>query len=131
MFFLFQRKASYEIRISYCSSDVASSYLIPRIGPVTATFSRVTSYGSPGGRIAVGISVVSHPQKIRQAPTHGRIWATAIPVNEPGSAKVRFADVRITGDTDGIGGDLLIKLGQSPGFAELIDRKRTRLNSSH
>jgi len=98
----------------------ARPFDIPRIGPVTATFSKVTAYGAPGGRIAVGVSVTAQPQAIRQAPTHGRIWATAVPVNEPGSAEVRFADVRIAGDTDGIGGDLLIRLGQSPGFTQLI-----------
>lgn len=98
----------------------ARPFELPRIGPVTASFSKVTAYGSPGGRIAVGVSVEAEPQRIRQAPTHGRIWATAVPVNEPGSAEVRFTDIRIAGDTDGIGGDLLIKLGQSPGFTTLI-----------
>ena len=98
----------------------ARPFDLPRIGPVAARFSKVTAYGAPGGRIAVGISVEARPQRIRQAPTHGRIWATAIPINEAGSARVRFTDVKITGDTDGIGGDLLLKLGQSPGFSLLI-----------
>ena len=41
-------------------------------------------------------------------------------MNDPGSAEVRFVDLTILGDTDGIGGDLLLKLGQSPGFSTLI-----------
>jgi hypothetical protein len=104
----------------------ARPFELPRIGPVSATFTKVAAYGSPGGRIAVGVSVEAQPQRIRQAPTHGRIWATAVPVNAPGSAEVRFTDVRITGDTDGIGGDLLIKLGQSPGFSALIAEALTQ-----
>ena len=31
-----------------------------------------------------------------------------------------FTNLSINGDTDGVGGDLLISLGQSPGFAPLI-----------
>ena len=54
------------------------------------------------------------------------VKATAVPVNEPGSAEVRFTDIRIAGDTDGIGGDLLIKLGQSPGFTTLIAEALTQ-----
>lgn len=45
---------------------------------------------------------------------------TAIPRNRAGSAEVRFSDIVITGDTDNAAGDLLILLGQSPGFAPLI-----------
>ena len=99
---------------------------VPKIGPVAATFTRVTAYGAPGGRVAVGVSVEAQPQALRQAPTHGRIWATAIPVNEPGSAEVRFADVKIMGDTDGIGGDLLLRLGQTPAFSTLIAEALTQ-----
>src|SRR3546814_17436108 len=88
--------------------------------PARLSSDLVTVYGAPGGRIAVGVTVAAQPQAIRQAPTRGRIWATAVPVNEPGSAEVRFADVRITGDTDGIGGDLLLRLGHGPGFPQFI-----------
>ncbi len=98
----------------------AQPFEVPKVGPVMAKFDKVTVYGAPGGRVAVGVSVEAQPQRIPQGPTHGRIWATAIPVNDPGSAEVRFADLTILGDTDGIGGDLLLKLGQSPGFSTLI-----------
>ena len=53
-------------------------------------------------------------------PTRGRIWMTAIPANGTGSAQVRFTDLTINGDTDGVGGDLLVLLGRSEGFAPLI-----------
>src|SRR3546814_14103266 len=45
---------------------------------------------------------------------------TAGPVNKPGSAEVHFTDLAINGNTDGVGGDLLIVLGRSEGFAPLI-----------
>src|SRR3546814_4363871 len=45
---------------------------------------------------------------------------TAVPVNKPGSAEVHFTDLAINGNTDGVGGDLLIVLGRSEGFAPLI-----------
>src|SRR3546814_20989809 len=47
----------------------ARAFDIPRIGPVTATLSRVTPYRSPGGRHAVRISVVAQPTQTPQAPT--------------------------------------------------------------
>src|SRR3546814_11841589 len=45
---------------------------------------------------------------------------SAVPANKPGSAVVHFTDLVINGDTDGVGGDLLIMLGRSEGFAPLI-----------
>src|SRR3546814_16105040 len=45
---------------------------------------------------------------------------SAVPANKPGSAEVHFTDLVINGDTDGVGGDLLIMLGRSEGFAPLI-----------
>ncbi len=47
---------------------------------------------------------------------------TAIPVNKPGSAEVHFTDLVINGDTDGVGGDLLILLGRQRGF-RAVDRR--------
>ena len=35
---------------------------------------------------------------------------TAIPANKPGSAEVHFTDLVISGDTDGVAGDLLVHL---------------------
>lgn len=92
---------------------------IPGIGPVMAEFEKVTAYGSPGSKIAVGITLKATPQDSRST-TSGQIWVTATPINAPGSAEVSFTNLNVTGRTDGVGGDLLIQLGNSPGFAQLI-----------
>lgn len=95
-------------------------FVLPKVGPMLVTFGKSTIYGSPGGRIAIGVDVDLRLQARSGKPTHGRIWMTAVPANAPGSAEVRFTDLVINGDTDGVGGDLLILLGQSEGFAPLI-----------
>ena len=95
-------------------------FVLPKLGPMTVKFGPSTIYGSPGGRIAVGVDVEAKLDARNGEPTHGTIWMTAIPVNEPGSAQVRFTDVVVNGDTDGVGGDLLILIGQSENFAPLI-----------
>ncbi|MEC3949096.1 DUF4403 family protein [Sphingobium sp. HWE2-09] len=93
---------------------------LPGIGPVMVRFDRVSCYGATGGRVAVGINVVAKPPVGGIGETHGRIWLAARPTNAPNSATVAFTDPEITGSTDGIGGDMLLAIGQSPGFSELI-----------
>lgn len=95
-------------------------FVLPELGPMMVKFGPSTIYGAPGGRVAVGVDVEAKLQARRGEPTRGRIWMTAILVNRPGSATVRFTDLSINGDTDGVGGDLLILLGRSEGFAPLI-----------
>lgn len=98
----------------------ARPFDLPGIGAVAVQFDGVTCYGATGGRVAVGVNVRARPQSSGVEETHGRIWLAARPVNAPNSARVGFADPIITGDTDGIGGDMLLAVGQSPGFADLI-----------
>ncbi|HMO76430.1 MAG TPA: DUF4403 family protein [Sphingopyxis sp.] len=98
----------------------ARPFDIPAIGPVMATFGKVTAYGAPQGRIAVGLDIEALAQGAKREPTRGRVWITAVPVNAPGSAEVRFTGVSVSGDTDGMKGDLLLALAQSEGFAPLI-----------
>ena len=98
----------------------ARPFVLPKVGAMTVKFGKSTIYGSPGGRIALGVDVDMRLAARTGDPTRGRIWMTAIPVNKPGSAEVHFTDLVINGDTDGVGGDLLIVLGQSAGFAPLI-----------
>lgn len=98
----------------------ARPFVLPKLGSMMVKFGKSTIYGSEGGRIAVGVDVEAKLEMRSGAPTRGRIWMTAVPVNEPGSAEVHFTNLSINGDTDGVGGDLLISLGQSPGFAPLI-----------
>ncbi|RYD44178.1 MAG: DUF4403 family protein [Sphingomonadales bacterium] len=98
----------------------ARPFVLPEVGAMTVKFGKSTIYGSPGGRIALGVDVDMRLTARTGDPTRGRIWMTAVPQNKPGSAEVRFTNLSINGDTDGVGGDLLITLGQSPGFAPLI-----------
>lgn len=95
-------------------------FVLPKLGPMMVTFGKSTIYGAEGGRIAIGVDVDAKLEMRSGEPTHGRIWMSAIPANKPGSAEVHFTDIIINGDTDGVGGDLLILLGQSEGFAPLI-----------
>lgn len=95
-------------------------FVLPKLGSMMVKFGNSTIYGAPGGRIAVGVDVEAKLEMRSGAPTRGRIWMTAIPANKPGSAEVHFTDLVINGDTDGVGGDLLILLGRSEGFAPLI-----------
>jgi len=98
----------------------ARPFDLPGIGPVMVQFSDVSCYGATGGRVAVGINVTARPQTGGADETHGRIWLAARPVNAPNSATVAFSDPIITGNTDGVSGDMLLAIGQSPGFADLI-----------
>lgn len=95
-------------------------FVLPGVGPVTARFERLTAYGTSGRRIAVGIDLAAHPSGRPGEVTRGRIWLTARPVNAPGSARLAFADLAVAGDTDRLGGDLLLALGNSPGVSALI-----------
>lgn len=98
----------------------ARPFVLPKVGAMTVKFGKSTIYGAPDGRIALGVDVAMRLADRSGQPTQGRIWMTAVPNNKPGSAEVHFTNLLINGDTDGVGGDLLITLGQSPGFAPLI-----------
>jgi hypothetical protein len=104
----------------------ARPFVLPELGSMMVTFGKTTIYGAAGGRVAVGVDVEAKLAIRSGEPTRGRIWMTAIPVNKPGSAEVHFTDLVINGDTDGVGGDLLILLGRSEGFAPLIARALTQ-----
>lgn len=104
----------------------ARPFVLPKLGSMMVKFGKSTIYGAEGGRIAVGVDVDAKLEIRSGEPTRGRIWMTAIPVNKPGSAEVHFTDLVINGDTDGVGGDLLILLGRSEGFAPLIAEALTQ-----
>lgn len=104
----------------------ARPFVLPELGSMMVAFGKTTIYGAAGGRVAVGVDVEAKLAIRSGEPTRGRIWMTAIPVNKPGSAEVHFTDLVINGDTDGVGGDLLILLGRSEGFAPLIARALTQ-----
>lgn len=101
-------------------------FVLPKLGPMMVKFGPSTVYGAPGGRIAVGTDVEARLEARTGEPTRGTIWMTALPVNEPGSAQVRFTALDINGDTNGVGGDMLILIGRSEGFAPLIAEALTQ-----
>lgn len=100
-------------------------FLLPGIGAVIARFEKVTGYGTTGGRIAVGLTIAARPQNGR-AETHGLVWLTAVPVNAPGSQRVHFEQLTVSGQTDGIGGDLLVRLVQNPAVSEALAEELTQ-----
>lgn len=93
---------------------------IPGAAPLSARFERIRIYGSPGGRIAVGLGLTAWPVEEPGRQTHGTIWLSAIPVNTPGSAQVGFQGLTVGGDTDRLTGDTLLAIGNSPGLAQTI-----------
>lgn len=95
-------------------------FRLPALGDVRARFEKVVAYGTSGGRIAVGLTLSARLASGSGKDTHGMIWVAARPVNDAGSARIRFTDLSITGNTDGVASDLLIDLGNSPGFSALI-----------
>lgn len=104
----------------------ARPFVVPGIGNVMASFDKVDAYGTNGNRIAVGLWLTVKPQDVSIDETRGMIWVTALPVNDPGSPEVRFQDLAVTGDTDRVGGDLLLQFGNSPGVSELLASSLTQ-----
>lgn len=98
---------------------------LPGVGPVVARFDKVTGYGTTGGRIAVGLTIAARPRN-GTTETHGLVWLTAVPVNAPGSQRVHFEQLTVAGDTDGIGGDLLVRLVQTPAVSEVLAGELTQ-----
>lgn len=101
-------------------------FVIPKVGNVNANFKKVTIYGTPGNRIAVGLDVVVQPENKQFEPMEGMLWLTAFPINDAGSAEVRFKDVTVAGDTSKVGGDLLLQFGNSPVVAEMLASSLTQ-----
>ncbi len=100
-------------------------FVLPGIGPVDARFEKVTGYGTTGGRIAVGLTIAARPQG-SSAETRGIVWMTAKPVNAPNSQQVHFEGLAVDGDTNGVGGDLLLRLVNSPGVSKTLAESLTQ-----
>ena len=98
----------------------ARPFVIQDYGSVTARFDKIKVYGTGKGRIAVGAQFDAKSDLAAIGAAKGQIWLTARPQNDPGSRKVRFVDVEVTGDTDLTGQSLLFALASAPGFQEVI-----------
>lgn len=93
---------------------------VPALGQVKAKFSAVEAYGSTNGRIAVGVTFSVARTDGRLGEAQGQVWLSAKPVNRAGSREVSFTDLRISGDTDRAGTNLLLKIAASPTFSQTI-----------
>lgn len=95
-------------------------FALPAIGDVNAAFEKVEVYATDAGRLAVGIDLTARRASEADDPVRGKVWLTATPVTQAGSAEVRFANVKVTGESDSIGADLLIRLAEQFSFSEVI-----------
>jgi hypothetical protein len=93
---------------------------VPGVGPVKADFRKVTIYGTHGGRIAVGVEFTATDQAGRVGTTKGTVWMTGVPVNADNSRRIGFENFEVSGTTDMTGGNLILRLANTPGMAHTI-----------
>jgi len=98
----------------------ARPFDVPGIGPVMAKFRSATIYGTDNHRIAVGLDFTAHDPAGRVSDAKGKVWLTARPVTAPDSRKVDFAELQVAGTTDMTGGDLLLRLANTPGLSDTL-----------
>jgi len=98
----------------------ARPFDVPGVGPVWARFNKATIYGTNGGKIAVGLNFSASDQENTIGKARATVWLTGIPVNAPNSRKVSFTQFAVSGTTDRTGGDLVIKLANTPGLSDTI-----------
>jgi hypothetical protein len=96
----------------------ARPFNIPGFGPVDAQFGSVKMYGTTGGKIAAGVTFSA--ARRGESPSHGTVWLTALPITQPNSRRVAFADLSVAGITDSTGSSLLIKLANAPVLIDTI-----------
>ncbi|MPT47229.1 MAG: DUF4403 family protein [Sphingobium sp.] len=104
----------------------ARPFNLPVLGSVAARFEEITAYGTHGGHIAVGIRLAAWPVSGNVKETKGLVWLTARPFNAAGSPKIEFHDMKVAGDSDGIGGDLLLQLVSDPVISAEIGSSLTQ-----
>ncbi|PNU01986.1 DUF4403 family protein [Novosphingobium guangzhouense] len=98
----------------------ARPFTVPGVGPVRADFHKVTIYGTTGGRIAVGATFTARDEAGRLGRTKGTVWMTGTPVNARDSRRVGFENFEVSGTTDMRGGDLILRLANTPGMSATI-----------
>ncbi len=88
----------------------AKGITLTGVGPVDAKFGKVTIYATDGGRLAVGVRTEVKAKNGLLGATHGEIWLSAVPYNQPGSQVLRVRDVQIAGESDSQAVNLLFAL---------------------
>lgn len=96
------------------------AFEVPGVGPVWADFNKATIYGTTGGRIAVGLNFTARAEANTIGEARATVWLTGRPMNQPNSRKVAFTQFAVSGTTDRVGGDLVIKLANAPGLSGTI-----------
>lgn len=104
----------------------ATPFDVPGIGAVRAKFGRIEAYGSTGGRIAVGATFSAQRTDGKYGAANGTVWVTGIPHNRANSREVSFDDVRVTGDSDRMETDILLRLASAPAYSQAIANALTQ-----
>ncbi len=99
--------------------------VVPGVGPVDATFGKVTVYATEGNRLAVGVEATVKAQSGSLGTTRGEIWLTALPWNEPDSQLVRARDVRFATKTDSAVVNMLTALFENAAVRASIESALT------
>lgn len=92
----------------------AKGITLPQLGPVDAEFGKVTIYATENGRLAVGVSVKATLRSGLIGPTHGDVWLSGLPINEPNSERIRIDDLKVATRTDSKAINMLIALFNDP-----------------
>lgn len=98
----------------------AKGIALTGVGPVNATFGRVTVYATQGGRLAVGVDAKATSPDHPSLNTTGRIWLTALPFNRANSQAVEAREVELAADTDSNTVNLLLRLFDDTSVRESI-----------
>jgi predicted small lipoprotein YifL len=104
----------------------ARPFAVPGVGPIFATFNKVTAYGTSNGHIAVGLNLSASDEANTVGKARATVWLTAKPINQPNSRQVAFTQFAVTGSTDRTGGNLVIKLANTPGLSATIAQALTQ-----
>jgi len=102
----------------------AKGITLTGIGPVDATFGKVTVYATTDAHLAVGVETTVKARGVAATTTRGTIWLTALPYNDPGSQIVSARDIGIAGRTDSPVANMLVALFDD---TDVIDGIRTGL----
>lgn len=98
----------------------ARPFAVPGVGPVRTDFHKATIYGTTGGRIAVGVDFTARDEAGKLGATKGTVWMTGVPVNAEDSRQIGFDQFEVSGTTDMRGGDLILRLANTPGMSATI-----------
>jgi hypothetical protein len=91
------------------------------VGPVDATFGKVTVYATEGNRLAVGVEATVKARSGSLGTTRGEVWLSALPWNEPDSQLVRARDVRFATKTDSAVVNMLTALFENPAVRASVE----------